>query len=492
MSDSAFFKLNPPGVLVYKNTLVLKTLVIFSALSFLTTLNLPYQGEEGVYTLTSLEMWFNHEWLNPTQYGMSYLRPPFLNWLIIPLASFLGWEQMLLASRLISATSTLITTALLFWSTNTLFRSKFLAWLAAALFLSGDLLLRRGWLAYADPLFSLWIFSAIVCSLMALEKRNAVFLIFSSLSICAAFLTKAMTAYLFYAITLFVLYWKHPNRRVLLSPASLVAHLFAFSFPFLWDNFLSHASHSQSMINDVLNKLSLIEILNYTIKLVVFPLDALFRFFPASAIVIYFFIIEKKWKHIDHIPNFSSKSQDHSLLFSILVWIVILNFLPYWLAPKAHVRYLLPLYPLVAIILAYLIHQWGEKAIKPTVYLLSCVLVFKYILGLWGYDFLEKKIRGNYLNTAEAILTKTGDLPLCAADDTAIGLSVIANLNILRLPKEPIRACQNTISNTNAISNLPISKEYLLVEKPEQFKDARIEEIYTLGRNKLYLMSREH
>jgi hypothetical protein len=65
-----------------------------------TTLGLPYIGEEAVYTITSLEMRLNHDYFVTTLYGTNYGRPPLLNWLIIPLAEMLGWDRMLLASRL--------------------------------------------------------------------------------------------------------------------------------------------------------------------------------------------------------------------------------------------------------------------------------------------------------------------------------------------------------------------------------------------------------
>lgn len=88
-----------------------------AALSFATTLTLPYIGEEAVYTITSLEMRLNHDFLVNTLYGANYGRPPLLNWLIIPLAEMMGWERVLLASRLIAAVATVATGLVLAWLT---------------------------------------------------------------------------------------------------------------------------------------------------------------------------------------------------------------------------------------------------------------------------------------------------------------------------------------------------------------------------------------
>ena len=84
-----------------------------AALSFIPTLFLPYVGEEGVYTITSMEMAHSREWLAPTLYGWPLARPPLVNWLLIPLTELLGWQNILLASRIIVAVATVGTGLLL-------------------------------------------------------------------------------------------------------------------------------------------------------------------------------------------------------------------------------------------------------------------------------------------------------------------------------------------------------------------------------------------
>jgi hypothetical protein len=75
-------------------------LYTLAAASFLTTLHLPYIGEEAVYTITSMEMWTQRDFLVPTLFGSLYGRPPLYNWLIIPLANLFGWDHVLVAARL--------------------------------------------------------------------------------------------------------------------------------------------------------------------------------------------------------------------------------------------------------------------------------------------------------------------------------------------------------------------------------------------------------
>ncbi len=93
-----------------KKTHLLGWMLLFAMFSLFTTLTLPYVGEEAVYTITSLELAQKKEWLNPTIYHADYGRPPLMNWLIIPLAKYLGWDKVLIASRLVTAVATLATT----------------------------------------------------------------------------------------------------------------------------------------------------------------------------------------------------------------------------------------------------------------------------------------------------------------------------------------------------------------------------------------------
>jgi hypothetical protein len=66
----------------------LKLLFILAIGSFFFSLFFPYIGEEGVYTISSYEMWYHHHYLYPTTYGLAYWRPPLFNWLILALLTY--------------------------------------------------------------------------------------------------------------------------------------------------------------------------------------------------------------------------------------------------------------------------------------------------------------------------------------------------------------------------------------------------------------------
>ncbi len=441
---------------------------------------MPYQGEEGVYTITSLEMWFRHEWIKPFFYGENYGRPPLFNWLIIPLASFLGWEHVLVAARLIAAAATFGTGLILFWLMRQLFQDKNLAWFAGAIYLSGDLLFRRGWLAYADPLFALFVFGAIAFLWVAVDKKRLSLFALANLCLMASFLTKALTAYCFYGIAFLVLFWLHQNRRFLFSPLSIIFQLTALLFPLIWNMVFSDGAHSQEMVADVLSKLSGSELKNYFIKVISYPFYALFHWMPASGLVLYFFWQSKKQNN--NLFTQLKQQEQSFVILKIAFWILFLNFIPYWFAPQNRIRYILPLYPFFALIASYILYQVGEKAIKLTTIILGVMLVVKLFFGIYGYTLIERKVRGDYTTIAQDVIQKTQGHPLYIEDDTATGLSVTAQIDVLRLPEAPLTRCKDRHGNI-------VRKEgFYLVNDLKGYEKSQVFHQYSLGRHKLYLL----
>src|SRR4051812_46850789 len=211
-----------------------------AALSLFTTLTLPYIGEEAVYTITSLEMRLNHDYFVTTLYGTNYGRPPLLNWFVIPLAEVFGWDRMLLATRLVAATATVLTGLMLAWLTFNLTRNRALAAFSAVVFLSGDALFYRGWLAYADPLLTLFVFGAMACLWVAVVRRQGALIWLALALVTCGFLAKVQTAYLFYGVALVVLAAERDARRFLLSANSIAVHVAAVAVLFAWNAYFTH------------------------------------------------------------------------------------------------------------------------------------------------------------------------------------------------------------------------------------------------------------
>ena len=111
-----------------------------AALSFATTLTLPYVGEEGIYTIAAMEMKARGEYFINTLYGTNHGQPPLLNWLVIPLADLIGWQHVLVASRLVAACATIATGLVLAWLVAALTQDARFAAFAALVYLTSDAL----------------------------------------------------------------------------------------------------------------------------------------------------------------------------------------------------------------------------------------------------------------------------------------------------------------------------------------------------------------
>ncbi len=411
------------------NTTALWALFAIACLSFLPTLWLEYVGEEGVYTITSLEMWYHGHYLEPHLYGGAYGRPPLLNWAIIPVAELLGWGNMLVASRLVTALSTIATGLLLAWLAQRLFRDRVLTALAALVYLTSDALLYHGWLAYSDPLFSLLTFGAIACLWVASEEERHDLLLLGLLCVSAAFLTKALTTYVFYGVALAVLLWRHPaQRRFLLGAPSVLLHLLTFAGPLVWYARIPGGSgQGHGMLHDVLAKLAADRFFPYLWQIVEFPLETLARFLPAAPVALWL-LARKKYR-----PTAAGGGR-----LATGLWILGLNYLPYWLSPQSSIRYIMPLYPLFALAIAQVIRSSDQGGLRLAARWLAGVIVFKLVAALWLFPYYQAHFRGDYGAVARDIAARTAGQPLYAADVSATGLSVTARLDTARLPRPPL------------------------------------------------------
>jgi 4-amino-4-deoxy-L-arabinose transferase-like glycosyltransferase len=412
----------------YTGSRFIWTLYGLAALSFAITLGLPYIGEEGVYTNTAIEMSLRENFFVNTLYGTNYGRPPLLNWLIIALSELLGWERMLVASRLITAVATIATGLVLAWLVAVLTRDRRFAAFAALVYLTGDALMYHGWLAYADPLFAFFIFSAIACLWVAIVRRTTALLWIAMAAISCAALTKAPTAYVFYLGALFVFCWQREVRAFLLRPGAIIPHVAIVVLFVAWHRWLTGGVQMRTELDIVLAKLGETDVGAYLNQLWQFPLETALRFLPASGLAVWF------WLRRNGAPL-----QATGFPFAVCAWIALLNYLPYWLGPGTAARYVMPLYPLCAALIADWLWQQPEARRRLVIFWLIATIAFKYVLGLWAFPVYQHSFRGDYSAVAADIGSLTRGFPLYATDVSATGLSVAAHINTRRYPAKPLQ-----------------------------------------------------
>lgn len=453
-------------MLIRKPQNLTEWLLLLGALSFVPTLFFYLVGEEGIYTITSMEMAHQQTWLKQTMYGVDNGRPPLVNWLIVPIAQLIGWAQVTIAARLVSVLATLGMVATVYGLCRRLKEDKAFALFAALTCLClADLLLYRGWLTYTDPVFALFTFGAMASLWIAAQEKRPVWLLLSILLLSAAMLSKAFTTYIFFATAVFVLLWQRETRRFLLSPTAIAIFILALIVPFLWFTHIARPGHGSGMTSEILAKLSGQGLLEYLKRLVSYPLLVALQLSPAVALALY--------------VHFRKRSQTPaSPWFKTGLWIAFLGFLPYWLAPQGGIRYLLPIYPLIALVCADLIWRSGEAARKTALRWFAGIIALKLLFALVLFPWYQASYRGkNYVETARLIMERTKGQPLYVTDVRAEALSIVSAIDASRFPQQaPLTFPPDKFDSGFTLS---------MTENPAHGKVA---EIYTVAKDKIFLL----
>jgi 4-amino-4-deoxy-L-arabinose transferase-like glycosyltransferase len=392
-------------------------LLAIAALSFLPALGHYYVGEEAIFPISSLEMWQHGVWLKQYMYGQDMQHNPLFNWLIMPAAALAGWSHVLIVTRILTIAATLATAATLAWLSNRLFQDRTYSAFAALAYLSmADVLLYHGWLGYVDPLFALFIFSAVATLWVAALEQRISLLALAGLLITLAFLSKAFTAYVFYGTALFVLLFEPRLRSFLLSGRALPFHAVVFAAPMLWLALIPHGSaQGGRMFAEILQKLSLTDLRAYIVRLFSYPLEILLWLSPISALALYSLIRKRS----------APDEGGARLHFRLAAWMVLLQFAPYWLVPQGGMRYLIPIYPLFALVASRLVWQSGMPARVTAQRWFVAALALNIVVAVVAFPYYQSHYRGkNYHDTAIDILQIAQDRPLYVTDVSAAGLSV--------------------------------------------------------------------
>ena len=404
-------------------------------------------GEEGILVNASLEMWQRGDWLRLWLYGLDARHGVFANWLIILLASAVGWEHAPGVTRAIMIASTAFSGAMLAFLAHRLCRNAALAALAAAIAVTfGDILLYRGWLGYRDPLLGMLVFGAIAALWLAVETRRTAWLLVTLLFATAAFLTKGIIVYAFIGAAVLVFLWRRDARKVLLQPLPLLLAALTLGAPFAWAYLIGgDQTHNSRMAAEIADKLMPLGVYAYLWKLIAYPLETLLRLAPLSLLVLWWL-----WRRRGGLNIFRNP------VVSIALAIVVVAFIPFWLAPQSHIRYLMPVLPLLALALAVALESLGDAHVRTAMRWLWAMVALKFMLALVVFPLYQQQVRGeNYALVARQVIHRSAGFPLYSHDVSAAGQSVTAYINIQRLPQSVLTFAPAQWDNGYALSNLP-------------------------------------
>lgn len=398
-----------------------------AALTAFGPLAFYYVGEEGILTITSMEMWQRGDWLKLWMYGLDAMHGVFANWLIIPVAAVLGWEYVLPVARGVMVLSTIATGFVLYALLRRLGRDTAWAWLAAVVYITfADILIYRGWLAYRDPLFGFLVFAAIAALWIGARESRWLWFVWAAVLAFAAFLTKGLTAYVFLGSAALVLLVNGDTRRNLLRPGALFSGAITLALPLLWlYSVQSGDAQAVRFADEIGRKLVPPDMGAWALKLLSYPVETLLRLLPGSGIALYVWLQYRAARSV-------LRRDPVSWTAAVML---LLGFLPYWLAPHSHFRYLLPIVPLAAIVFAGLIMQGGDRVQAIARRLLWGMIALKVLFVALAFPVYQTQYRGaNYAIAAQKIVEQARGRALYTVNVSASGLSVVSNIDVMRMP----------------------------------------------------------
>jgi fumarate reductase subunit D len=291
----------------------------------------------------------------------------------------------------------------------------------------------------------------------------------AAVCVFAAFLTKALTAYVFVGVAWLAVVARHREARsTLFKPTALLSYLAALAAPLAWFHFNHSAGFAGqeggAMVGDISQKLLPPSLTAWLEQLATFPLETFCRFLPLSALAVY---------AAARAPR-AAQSGGGSWE-STLGWVALINFLPYWLAPQSSIRYILPLYPLIAFYIAILLAACDARMDRLVTYAVAATIALKCI-GLVVFPLYQAKHRGDAHFVAEGLAALAGASRIYTDDSTSAGLSVVANIDSLRWPAAPV-----TVQPSGAA-------EGWLLSRDSNHPHTRLVKVIELGKERLMFL----
>lgn len=435
---------------------IILILILFAILSLFPNLDvLEFRGEESLRTLIAYEMFKEKNFLQPTVLGENYyLKPPLFNWLIILYSFIFGWSE--LTGRFLTITFLVLNAILVYIFSFTLFKNKIFSLISSLIFLTFfDVIFWYGYLAEIDITYTFFIFLMITFLYTGFYENKNIFLFFAGIILGISFLLKGFPSIAFFTFTLLGLIVYFKNLKIVLNPSLLTGLLFALFISFLWiintanpEKYLYFLFYESLSRVDVNNNFDLI---NRLTNVLFFPILNFKQLLPTSFVVLLIFISYYK----------TEKKINIDTRIKTLILVVIVNYLPFLISKSAG-RYILPLFPLIAIIFAYFIVNIGkDKWIKVFITISAFIILLRFLAGFIGIPiYMEKKIsRKAIAEDMYTTINKSKNVAFDCYDEKVFALYLDLKLNTV-IKKSNLSENWHYLIDCRNKENLKLLKEY--------------------------------
>ncbi|MFN3598976.1 MAG: ArnT family glycosyltransferase [Aquificaceae bacterium] len=355
----------------------------------------PFKNEESLRTIVAFEMEHSGNYIQPTLLGEPYFnKPPLFNWLIVAYSYLFGWSETTV--RAVSLTFLLLTVILLGLFSYILFRKGELALLSALIFITfGNILFFYGFLGEIDITYTFFIFSGIFSLYLWWRRGSVLLALASGILFGFSVLLKGFPAYAYLILSLFALSLYSKSPKPLFSKQSLLIYLITLIIPLLFflqvpEPFTYLKTLWIESFSRVGGDFSRLE------HMVKYPLINFKDLLPWSFLFLIALYFLRK--------NLTLPSE-----IKLLLYLFFINYLPYWISNSAG-RYILPLYPLLAVIFSFYIHRAMEYPFMKRLAfgLLILVISSRFLYGLFFFPYAEN-METSRKKIAMDILSFVGD-----------------------------------------------------------------------------------
>ena len=349
-------------------------LLFFSLFVNLGTLTLHH--EEPRRGIITFEMLKTHNFLQPTVLGEPYYKkPPLHNW-TTALTSYVAGHVSESTLRFPSVISVILTALLIYFVISKLIDKKtalFSSFVYTTFFV---VLFGYSTKCEPDTLFTLLVSSSILFWYLLIQKGKELSgwttgYLFTAL----ALLTKGLPALHFFLISVAAYLIVYKDYKKIFSFKHLLGALLGL-LPFCgWLLSVNTELSLKTLLSEVISRSPENHPLTFTIvRYLTFPFRFLLSTFPWSFVLLYLVFKERETLKL---PN------DKMLKFFILTF--ILNGLIYWIFPGSRLRYVMPILPFFAVLIAYLLKEKSilhKRAKKSFQFFLELSVPILIVLGV--------------------------------------------------------------------------------------------------------------
>jgi 4-amino-4-deoxy-L-arabinose transferase-like glycosyltransferase len=357
--------------------LLILALVAFLSL-FINLHRYPFRGEESLRTIVAFEMWHSKSYLQPTFLGEPYYnKPPLFNWLILLSSHLIPWSE--LTARAVSLASLLLLALFTYLFSYHLSKNHLQASMASFILITfGSLFFFYGYLAEVDTTFTLFLFVSTALLYLWWRSDLILYALLSGLFFGLSFMIKGFPAYAFLLMSLLALVAYSKSIRRLFGIKALLLYLSSLLIPALWllslpEPLLYLSNLWRESFSRVGGDFSRLR------HMLTYPLINFKDLLPWSALFLFLLFKQRK-------------STECPAYIRPLLLLLAFNYIPYWVSNSAG-RYVIPLYPLLAIVFShYFTKALEDRAFKKLFLSLAFAsIILRLLYGLFFFPYWEQK-----------------------------------------------------------------------------------------------------